>query len=98
MAANDAALADQTSFDDVMHRLDEIVETVRSKDTTLEASLDLLDEAIGLGMQAAELVDIDEENGAENALDEDVMFEVSEDPAPLDDMLSGSASSDGVDA
>lgn len=45
------------SFDEVTSRLDEIVRDVRSKDTSLERSLDLFDEAIGLGTKAVELVD-----------------------------------------
>lgn len=46
-----------STFGEVVERLDEIVETVRSKDTTLERSLDLFDEAIALGLSAVELVD-----------------------------------------
>ncbi len=45
------------SFDDITARLDEIVSTVRSKDTSLERSLDLFDEAIKLGSQAVDMVD-----------------------------------------
>lgn len=45
------------SFGEVVSRLDEIVEAVRSKDASLEHSLDLLDEAIALGSRAVELVD-----------------------------------------
>ena len=48
------------SFSETLGRLDEIVEAVRSKDTSLEHSLDLLDEAISLGLGAVELVDVDE--------------------------------------
>lgn len=48
------------SFNETLGRLDEIVEAVRSKDTSLEHSLDLLEEAIGLGLGAVELVDVDE--------------------------------------
>lgn len=48
------------SFDDVVGRLDEIVDAVRSKSTSLEESLDLLDEAIDLGLSAVELVDAPE--------------------------------------
>jgi len=46
------------SFSETLDRLDQIVETVRSKDTSLEHSLDLLEEAIGLGLGAVELVDV----------------------------------------
>lgn len=45
------------TFDDITARLDEIVSTVRSKDTSLERSLDLFDEAIKLGSQAVDMVD-----------------------------------------
>ncbi len=45
------------NFDDITARLDEIVSTVRSKDTSLERSLDLFDEAIELGSKAVDMVD-----------------------------------------
>ena len=38
-------------------RLDQIIATVRSKDTSLERSLDLFDEAIELGSRAVDMVD-----------------------------------------
>lgn len=44
-------------FSDVTDRLDEIIESVRNKDTSLERSLDLFDEAIALGTRAVDLVD-----------------------------------------
>lgn len=52
-------MADTTvrSFDDITGRLDEIIATVRSKDTSLERSLDLFDEAIELGSKAVDMVD-----------------------------------------
>lgn len=45
------------TFEDITERLDEIVATVRSKDTSLERSLDLFDEAISLGSKAVDMVD-----------------------------------------
>lgn len=45
------------TFDDITARLDEIITTVRSKDTSLERSLDLFDEAIELGSKAVDMVD-----------------------------------------
>jgi exodeoxyribonuclease VII small subunit len=45
------------SFEEVTGRLDQIVTTVRDKDTSLERSLDLFDEAIKLGSRAVDLVD-----------------------------------------
>lgn len=47
----------QRNFDDITARLDEIVSAVRSKDTSLERSLDLFDEAIKLGARAVDMVD-----------------------------------------
>lgn len=44
-------------FDEISSRLDEIIATVRSKDTSLERSLDLFDEAIELGSKAVDMVD-----------------------------------------
>ena len=37
--------------------MDDIVQTVRSKDASLERSLDLFDEAIALGSKAVDIVD-----------------------------------------
>lgn len=45
------------SFDQITGRLDEIIAQVRDKDTSLERSLDLFDEAIALGSKAVDLVD-----------------------------------------
>lgn len=45
------------TFDDIKERLDEIIAQVRSKDTSLERSLDLFDEAIELGSRAVDMVD-----------------------------------------
>ena len=56
--------SEQTSFEDIVGRLDEIVDLVRDKGTSLEHSLDLLDEAIKLGIGAVDLVDSPQaENG-----------------------------------
>ncbi|MCI1998558.1 MAG: exodeoxyribonuclease VII small subunit [Olsenella sp.] len=45
------------TFDQITGRLDQIVDQVRDKDTSLERSLDLFDEAIALGSKAVGLVD-----------------------------------------
>lgn len=45
------------TFDAIADRLDEIIGQVRDKDTSLERSLDLFDEAIALGSKAVDLVD-----------------------------------------
>ena len=55
MAVKDTA--SYKTFDQIAGRLDEIVGAVRSKDTSLERSLDLFDEAIELGSRAVEMVD-----------------------------------------
>ena len=53
------------TFDDICGQLDSIVEQVRRKDTSLERSLDLFDEAIKLGSAAVEMVDVTELSAAE---------------------------------
>ena len=58
MAAKDTA--SYKTFDQIAGRLDEIVGAVRSKDTSLERSLDLFDEAIALGSKAVDMVDVTE--------------------------------------
>ena len=45
------------SFDQITDRLDAIIGLVRDKDTSLERSLDLFDEAIALGSKAVDMVD-----------------------------------------
>lgn len=47
----------KASFDDITERLDQIIAQVRSKETSLERSLDLFDEAIELGSRAVDMVD-----------------------------------------
>lgn len=55
------------SLVETVERLDEILATVRSKDTALDKSLDLLEEAVGLGLRAVELVDSPQFTGEEQA-------------------------------
>lgn len=55
------------TFGEVRARLDEIVSLVRSKDVSLEKSLDLYEEAIRLGNRAAELIDKPDYTAAEIA-------------------------------
>ena len=50
-------MSEQQTFGELRARLDEIVVEVRNKDTSLERSLDLYEEAIQLGNRCAELVD-----------------------------------------
>ncbi|MBP3894362.1 MAG: exodeoxyribonuclease VII small subunit [Atopobiaceae bacterium] len=53
------------TFDQIADRLDEIIGQVRDKDTSLERSLDLFDEAIALGSKAVDLVDTTDFSPAE---------------------------------
>lgn len=64
------------TFEDITARLDAIVEKVRDKDTSLEHSLDLFDEAISLGSRAVEMVDRIDFSDAEKEL-----LEADADPA-----------------
>ncbi len=51
-------MADETgSFAATRARLDDIVAQVRKKDTSLEASLDLLEEGVRLANQCTDLID-----------------------------------------
>ena len=56
------------TFDDITGRLDKIVADVRDKDTSLEHSLDLFDEAIALGSKAVDMVDSVDFSPAEQAI------------------------------
>lgn len=55
------------TFGEVRARLDEIVAEVKSKDVSLEKSLDLYEEAIRLGNRCAELIDKPDYTDAEIA-------------------------------
>lgn len=87
------------SFDDITARLDEIIAQVRSKDTSLERSLDLFDEAIELGSQAVELVDSLElsEREAEllDAQPDDAQPDDAQPAAPETGARGGADGSDG---
>ena len=63
------------NFDEISDRLDQIIATVRSKDTSLERSLDLFDEAIELGSRAVDMVDKFELTPLEQEYDEDAANE-----------------------
>lgn len=52
--------ASYKSFSQISDRLDEIIDAVRDKETSLERSLDLFDEAIALGSKAVGMVDTTE--------------------------------------
>lgn len=81
------------TFDDITARLDEIIAAVRSKDTSLERSLDLFDEAISLGSKAVDLVDsFDLSSREAQALEEGA------DPVPATEAGGSADTSDGSDA
>ncbi len=83
------------SFDEITGRLDEIVGVVRDKNTSLERSLDLFDEAIKLGSAAVDMVDSVDFTEAEAAAlearaEEDAAGEGDADaPAPADEASAG---------
>ena len=54
------------NFDEISDRLDQIIATVRSKDTSLERSLDLFDEAIELGSRAVDMLEQEYDEDAAN--------------------------------
>lgn len=64
------------TFESVKTRLDEIVDAVSDEDISLDAALDLYEEAVKLGMQASTLLEegiaqqeTEEEPGSENGED-----------------------------
>lgn len=60
-------VASYESFDAITDRLDQIVSQVKKKDTSIERSLDLFDEAIALGSKAVDLVDVSPVGEAEKS-------------------------------
>lgn len=81
------------TFEDITTRLDEIIATVRSKDTSLERSLDLFDEAIKLGSKAVELVDSFDMSPTEAAM----LEEAQDSPIDADSDAAAEASDNSVD-
>lgn len=92
-------------FSDITHRLDEIASAVKSKDISLEATLDLFDEAIALGTRAVTLVDVPKdlddaavdastsENPEKTAVEKTVSDDAVSDDAAPDDAAATQASS-----
>ncbi len=78
------------NFDDLTERLDEIIATVRSKDTSLERCLDLFDEAIEIGSRAVDMVDTFDLTPRE----EDALAEVQEADAAREAGASAEPASD----
>lgn len=60
-------ISSYTSFDEICKRLDSIISEVRDKETSLETSLDLFDEAIDLGSAAVDMVDVTELTASEKS-------------------------------
>ncbi len=64
---------DRQSFSQIRDRLDEIASQVRGDELPLDAALDLYDEAVKLGMKAAELLEtVDAGDVLEEAKADDV--------------------------
>lgn len=97
--------AEGESIQELSERMDQIVSQVRGKQTSLEESLDLLDEAIRLGTRAVELVDTARPSAQElkaasaefdaGAHESDAEARESDDDAPG---LNGTRQSDGTAA
>ena len=68
-------------FEAIKERLEEIAEAVGSDDVPLDQALDLFEEAVGLGMQASELLE-------EGVLAEHGSAESSESQQPVDSQSS----------
>jgi exodeoxyribonuclease VII small subunit len=76
-------MAEEQGFAQARARLDEIVGQVRKKDTSLEQSLDLLEEGVRLANQCTELVDHSEWRTTADAVEEQAPEAVAGD-APAD--------------
>lgn len=86
------------TFTEVRARLEEIVGQVRSKDISLEKSLDLFDEAIRLGNNCFELidrVDFSPEEVAASATEDSAPAPVEGAVSPVGDEETDEASSEG---
>lgn len=82
------------SFDQICDRLDGIIGSVRDKDTSLERSLDLFDEAIALGSAAVEMVDVTELSPTEEArLQEEAAQTTKDSSSHVDALVEQSSSS-----
>lgn len=69
---------DRQSFSQIRDRLDEIASQVRGDELPLDAALDLYDEAVKLGMKAAELLEtVDADDAPEEAKADDVRLRQS---------------------
>lgn len=75
-----APAAIPTSFGTVTDRLSEIAEIMEDETMPLDDALDLLEEAVALGMQASSLLesDMSERDAEDEAADEEAEFEAEE--------------------
>lgn len=88
-----------TSFGTVTDRLSEIAEVMEDETLPLDDALDLLEEAVALGMQASNLLesDLNERDAVdEDAADEDAADEDAEAGEAADEAVAGAAT--GEDA
>jgi len=84
------------SFATARVRLEEIVTQVRKKDTSLEKSLDLLEEGVRLANQCTELIDhADWEAAGAGAVDNDEAPAVDAEPAAEDAAAAPGEEPDG---
>jgi exodeoxyribonuclease VII small subunit len=90
-------MAEEQGFAQARARLDEIVGQVRKKDTSLEQSLDLLEEGVRLANQCTELVDHSEWRTTADAVEEQAPEAVAGDaPADTQAASPGDASAEQV--
>lgn len=87
------------TYTEVTDRLNEIVAQVKSKDTSLEMSLDLFDEALALGERAVELVDRSEFSPEElDRAQSDQSQDDKDAPTPTSENADSDESGEGMDA
>ena len=96
-------MSDETySFSTAKNRLEEIVVQVRKKDTSLEKSLDLLEEGVRLANACTELIDhADWTTGAASAAEQDAVLadvQVEGDATAIDASPGGVGASGSRDA
>ncbi len=84
------------NFEQISGRLDEIIGIVKDKDTSLERSLDLFDEAIALGSKAVDMVDTTDFTEGEKArLQREAQAVAAKAASQTDGGSSDESSSDG---
>lgn len=86
-----ADVSEYESFSQITSRLDEIVAQVKKKDTSIERSLDLFDEAIALGSKAVDMVDVAPAEESEKSKQESVRKGADEGATAQDSALKDGA-------